>query len=109
MTEQRHDVQTPSTEHARVPPTANWLQRKIWLICGVLQWTAFLRMTRFQQIDPDLTPAKMALVRVAMVCVGLLILNTGWTPASYLGLIPIVFGLIWLLLIHPFIRGEHVK
>jgi len=100
-------LQEPNTPDC--PPTANWLQRKIWLYKGTLQWIAFLRMKRFQQLDPEMTPTKMAMVRVAMVCIGLMILNTGWTPASYLGLVPLAFGLIWLVLIAPFIKGTHIK
>lgn len=42
-----------------------------------------------------------------LVCIGLVILNTGWTPVSLLGLFPLLLGLGWLLLVQPFIQGEH--
>lgn len=88
------------------PANGSWIQRTAWTTIGTLKWLAFMRMKSFLKTSPDLTPSKIALVNVALVCIGLVILQTGWTPLSWLGLFPVVFGMAWLLLVQPFIRGE---
>ena len=88
------------------PQNGSWFQRTAWKTVGTLKWLAFVRMKSYQQMQPDLTPNHVALVNVALVCIGLVILSTGWMPFSLLGLFPLALGLLWLLLVQPFIRGE---
>lgn len=88
------------------PASGSWLQRTTWKTIGALKWIAYLRMKSYQKTQPNLTPAHVALLNVMLVCVGLVILNTGWLPASLLGLFPLLLGLLWLLLVQPFIQGE---
>lgn len=88
------------------PTNGSWLQQKTWLVIGSLKWLAYMRMKSYQQMQPNLTPSGVALVNVMLVCIGLLILNTGWMPVSLLGLFPLLLGLLWLLLVQPFIQGE---
>lgn len=89
------------------PANGNWFQRTAWTTVGSLKWLAFLRMKRYVAMQPDLTPARVALVNVMLVCIGLIMLQTGWMPLIVLGLFPLTLGLGWLLLVQPFIRGEH--
>lgn len=88
------------------PAQGNWFRKTAWRAVGTLKWIAFLRMKSMQRIAPDLTPSQAALINVALVCIGLVILNTGWTPLCYLGTIPLVLGMAWLVLVQPFIKGE---
>jgi hypothetical protein len=88
------------------PKNGSWLKRTAWTTIGTLKWIAFVRMNSYVKMQPNLTPAHVALVNVMLVCIGLVILQTGWMPLSLLGLFPLLLGLLWLLLVQPFIQGE---